>query len=75
MKDAGGCGNKMSNDELRINLILEIVHRLKVATGCKFEREFYKKMMEAKGNGNNLWVTQGEEDFYRRLCRGIDEDT
>jgi len=61
------------HDELRIDLILEIVHRLGVATGCKFEREFYRKMMEAKAKGINLWITQDEEDFYRRLCRGIDE--
>ncbi len=63
----------MLKDELRINLILEIVHRLKTAVGCKFEREFYKKMMEMKEKGINLWITKGEEDFYRILCRGIDE--
>ncbi len=68
-----GLGNEMSNDELRIDLILEIIHRLGTAIGCKFEREFYRKMMEMKEKGINLWVTQGEEDFYRRLCRGIDE--
>ena len=59
----------MSNHEMRVELTLEIVERLDTAIGCVFEREFYKKMMEAKEQGNNVWVTQGEEDFYRELYK------
>lgn len=66
--DVGGHGSEMSKDELRIDLILEIVHRLDTAIGCEFEREFYKKMMEMKEQGQNLWTTDGEENFYKELC-------
>jgi hypothetical protein len=66
--DVGGYGSEMSKDELRVDLILEIVHRLGTAVGCKFEKEFYLQMMRMKVSGINLWTTDGEENFYKELC-------
>jgi hypothetical protein len=58
----------MNNNDLRVDLILKITHGLKTAKGHNFDREFYKEMMTMKDSGQDLWFTQGEEDFYRGKC-------
>ncbi len=58
----------MTNLDQRVDLILKINHELKIGKGHEFDREFYKEMMTMKDSGQNLWFTQGEEDFYRELC-------
>ena len=55
--------------EKRVDIVLQVMQKTKRGNGLEFDKEFYKLMMDMKEKGVNLWYTEGEEAFYRRLTR------
>jgi len=55
--------------EKRVDIVLQVMQKTKRGNGLEFDKEFYKLMMDMKEKGVNLWYTEGEEAFCRRLSR------